>query len=79
MTTVIGWGFALIAGTIILVNGVVMLASPRVWFRVPCWLLAKGSLVEQKYSKGWRSVEVRLTGAIIVAVIGWVLYDSLIR
>ncbi len=67
--------FALLLAT----NAAFMLASPRAWFRLPGWLKAQGSLTEEKYSRGWGAIQIRLTGAAVLAVMAWVLYDSLLR
>jgi hypothetical protein len=76
---ILGWSIVVVVGAMMLVNASFMLASPKTWFRLPSWVRAQGSLTEQKYATGWGGVQVRLTGAIVLAVIGWVLYDSLIR
>jgi hypothetical protein len=66
-------------GAFLFGNGLLMLLSPKVWFRLPSWLGVHGSLTKKKYSRGPASVEVRLLGAIFVAVISWVVYDAFIR
>jgi len=35
--------------------------------------------MEEKYSSGWGAVHVRLTGAVILAAIAWVIYDMFLR
>jgi len=54
-------------------------ASPRSWFRLPGWLRAQGSLIEDKYTSGWGAIQIRLTGALVLAAIAWVLYDMLLK
>ena len=61
------------------VNAVVMLVSPRRWFSMPEWLRIQGSFGKNKYSHGSGAVEVRILGAIFVALILWVAYDMLAR
>ena len=61
------------------VNALFMLASPKAWFRLPHWIRAQGTLTEEKYGSGWGAITVRLGGAVMLTVIGWVLYDSLTR
>jgi hypothetical protein len=61
----------------IAVNAFYMLLSPKAWFRLPDWILAKGTLTEKRFASGWGAMEVRLAGAAMLAVIAWVLYDSL--
>ena len=58
------------------INGVFMLASPAAWSRLPGWLRAQGTLTEDGR---WRAVYVRVTGALILAGIGWVLYEFLLE
>jgi hypothetical protein len=79
LKVILGWGIVVVVGAVMFMNALFMLASPRAWFRLPGWIRAQGTLTEQKYASGWGSVTVRLTGAVMLAVIGWVLYDSLIR
>jgi hypothetical protein len=79
MRIILGWSMVVTVGAVMLVNALLMLASPRAWFRLPSWIRAQGTLTEQKYSTGWRGVTVRLAGGVMLAVIGWVLYDLLTR
>ena len=74
-----GWTTVAIIGATLLVNALFMLASPKAWFRLPYWARAQGSLTERKYSSGSGAVQVRLTGAVVLALIIWVLYNSLLR
>ena len=75
----LGLCIATVVGLIATINAAVMVASPRSWFRLPGWLRAQGSLMENKYSNGWGAVQVRLTGGIVLIAIAWVLYDMLLR
>jgi hypothetical protein len=61
------------------INAAFMLASPRTWFRLPGWLRTQGSLTKDKYASGWGAIQIRLTGAVILAAIAWVLYDMVLR
>jgi hypothetical protein len=79
MTRIVGWSIAILVGLLMTINSAFMLASPRAWFRLPGWLRAQGSLAEDKYASGWGAIQIRVTGAIILAVIAWVLYDMLLR
>ena len=54
-------------------NGVLMLASPRTWFRIPHWVRLSGSLSETKYSSGWGAIQIRVLGACFVAIMIWFL------
>jgi hypothetical protein len=79
MKIILGWSIVVVVGAVMFVNALFMLASPAAWFRLPRWVRAQGTLTEQKYASGWGSVTLRLAGAVMLAVIGWVLYDSLIK
>jgi hypothetical protein len=79
MKIILGWSIVFVVGAVMFVNALFMLASPRAWFHLPRWVRAHGTLTEEKYASGWGSITVRLGGAVMLAVIVWVLYDSLIR
>jgi len=79
MLRTFGLCIAIVVGVIMIVNAVFMLASPRTWFRLPGWLRTQGSLIEDKYASGWGAVQIRLTGAVVLAAIAWVLYDMLLK
>ena len=66
------WCWCIFIGLIMVINAVVMLVSPRAWLRLPGWLRAQG-----KFATGWGGLHVRLTGALILASIAWVLYEML--
>jgi len=70
---------AVVVALLMTINTAFMLASPRAWFHLPGWLKAQGSLAEDKYASGGRAILVRLTGAVILGAIAWVLYDLLVR
>jgi RHS repeat-associated protein len=79
MIRTFGFFVIVIVGVIMLINGAFMLVSPRAWFRLPRWLGKHGSMTEEKYSTGWGALDVRLGGAITLAVIAWILYESLLK
>jgi hypothetical protein len=72
-----GWCTVALVGLHLAINAVFMLASPRAWLRLPVWLRARVPVNEQKCVSGLGGSLVRLTGAILLAVLGWVLYSSL--
>jgi hypothetical protein len=79
MLRIVGLCIAVIVGVVMTINAAFMIVSPRSWFRLPAWLRTQGSLIEDKYARGWGAIQVRLTGALILAAIAWVLYDMLLR
>jgi uncharacterized membrane protein YphA (DoxX/SURF4 family) len=66
---------AVVVAFIVIVNALFMLASPRAWFRLPSWIRAQGVLTEHKYGSGWRGALVRVLGALILIIVGGIIYD----
>jgi hypothetical protein len=58
------------------VNGLIMLISPRIWFKMPFWIRASGSLSKEKYGSGWCAVQIRLLGAIFLGLVIWFVYGA---
>jgi hypothetical protein len=79
MKSVLDWIAICLFGAFFAVNGLLMVVSPKTWFRLPKWIGVHGSLAKDKYSSGPASIEVRILGAIFVGFVGWVIYDSLFR
>ena len=79
MLRTVGLCIAIIVEVVMTINAAFMLASPHAWFRLPGWLKAQGSLIENKHVSGWGAIQVRLTGALVLAAIAWVLYDMLLK
>jgi uncharacterized membrane protein len=79
MLRTVGLCIAIVVGIVMTINAAFMLASPNAWFRLPGWLKAQGSLIENKYVSGWGAIQIRLTGAVVLAAIAWVLYDMLLK
>ena len=76
---VLGLCIAVVVAAVITVNASFMLVSPKAWFRLPSWILAKGTLSEKRYAQGWGAIEIRLTGALMLGVIVWVLHHALTK
>ena len=79
MLRILGWVGLVLVAVSVGTNAAFMLISPSMWFRLPDWIRAQGSLTEKKYGTGWGAVQVRVTGAMGLAVILWVLYDVFLR
>ena len=75
MITILGWGMVAAVGVVAIFNASYMLLSPRAWFRLPSWLRANGSLTADRYSSGSGAIQVRMTGAILLAAVGWMIWD----
>lgn len=59
------------------VNGLVMVISPRRWFELPRWLGMWGSLPKE-ISTEPASLGIRIAGGMFIAVAGFVLYEFLL-
>jgi hypothetical protein len=68
---------AAVTGLQMVINALFMLAAPRAWLRLPSWLRAKGFWFEKSLANGGGTIETRLTGASILAVVVWILYEWL--
>jgi hypothetical protein len=79
MAKILGWTIAASVGLVVVFNALYMLISPKAWFRLPGWLRTSGTLTETKFSAGWGGMQIRVAGALFLAIIGWVLYDSIMR
>ena len=72
--SLVGGVCAGLAMVLTLINGTVMLLSPRRFFALPRWLRAQGTLTESRYSSGFGALQLRLLGAILVGGIVWLLF-----
>lgn len=79
MLRIVALCVAIVVGLVMTINATFMVASPRSWFRLPGWLRAQGSLIEDKYASGWGAIQIRITGGLILAAIAWVLYDMVLK
>jgi uncharacterized protein YjeT (DUF2065 family) len=76
---ILGWLTVAAVGVVLVVNGLFMVLSPRAWFRLPSWIPGRGSLTEKRYGSGSGAIHVRMMGALVLGVVAWVLYHSLLR
>jgi hypothetical protein len=77
-------GFAEVTGflAVLLLMAVIamyMLVSPRAWFRLPRWFRGSGGLSEKRYSSGSGAIQIRIVGAIGLAITGSMFYAAFIR
>lgn len=63
----------------VLINVACMFLSPRVWSRLPSWLRTKAQFAERSDSSGWGAWLGRITGAILLGAMLWILYDAFVR
>lgn len=79
MINILGW---VIFGVVILMatlNALYMLFSPQAWFRLSPWIRATGTLKAKNYSTAGYAIELRFVGAVLLAIIGWILFDLLVK
>jgi hypothetical protein len=76
---VILWCLYAFVGLLITANGIFMLASPRAWSRLPPWIRVGGLSTLEEDPTRMAAAQIRLTGAVILAAIAWVLYEMLLR
>ncbi len=71
------WGRVLItvALSILLLNGVIMVVSPRQWSKVPQWLRMEGIWDAPRISTRLGSRGMRLTGVAILAFLAWAFWN----
>jgi hypothetical protein len=56
-------------------NAGIMLTSPKLWFKFSSWSGTQGVMTERQYGNTWGHLQIRLLGAIFLAVSLWVIYD----
>ena len=71
LTHVAGWVVASWVLAMMLINGIVMLASPRMWFRLPSWIRANGRFKEEDCNNCAQSLAIRALGgiALVLAIV----------
>ena len=75
----IGWIIAGGIGVLAILNGTMMLISPKRWFELPDWLAGKGTLSAEKYSRGIGSIQIRILGAVVLGMVLWICYDAFVK
>jgi hypothetical protein len=75
----LGLSIAIVVAAVVVVNASFMLLSPKAWFRLPAWILLRGTLTEKKYGAGWGGIQVRILGAILLGTVVWMVYGSFTR
>jgi len=64
-------------GVLVAINAAYMLVSPKAWFELPRWLTARGSLTKEQCATGSGALSIRITGAVMLAAVLWIIYDML--
>jgi hypothetical protein len=73
LTRFLGWTFAILTLTMMAVNATLMLASPRLWFRLPTWIRANARFTSEKHSSGLGAVQVRVLGGVVLIVLAVIM------
>jgi hypothetical protein len=75
MAKTFGWLF--IAATLItlIISGVCMLFPPQAWLRLPHWFPSAGTFFRERYAGEKGLIGIRMTGAVLLTGIAWVVYD----
>ena len=79
MLPILVWCIVAAVGLYMAINAAFMLGAPRAWFRLPRWLRLQGPWIEEKYASGRASILLRFVGAVMLAILLWVLSALLIR
>ena len=66
---------AVLFGLLWVANAAIMLASPRVWFRMPYWSCFHGSITERRYGDRAGHFLIRFLGATCLGISMWIVYD----
>src|SRR5580658_971447 len=69
LTHFLGWTFAILTLVMMATNGVLMLFSPKLWFRLPGWIRANARFENGKDSFGFGAVQIRILGGVTLLVL----------
>jgi hypothetical protein len=73
LTHSLGWAFAVLTLTMMAINAIFMLFSPRLWFRLPGWIRANARFTTDKHSVGLGAVQVRILGGVVLLVLAIII------
>jgi hypothetical protein len=79
MTKSLGWFLFAAFSITLLINGVCMLFAPKTWLRLPDWFPSAGTFFRERYAGEKGLIGIRMTGAVLLAGIAWVVYDFLLH
>lgn len=79
MAKTLSWLLFAALSIMLTINGVYMLFAPRAWLRLPDWFTSAGRSFRERYSGEKGLIGVRVTGAVLLAGIAWVVYDYFLR
>jgi hypothetical protein len=66
------WAAFAVTATIMLINALYMLISPKAWWELPKWLGLQGVMTKERYGNRRGALQVRALGAMIIATCGWI-------
>jgi hypothetical protein len=79
MAKTLGWLLFAALSITLIINSVYMLFAPRAWLRLPNWFPSAGTLFRERYAGERGLIAIRMTGAVLLAGIAWVVYDYFLR
>ena len=71
------WAAFTVVVTVMIINALYMLVSPRAWFGLPRWLGLQGVLTLDRHGSRGGALQVRVLGGIIIATVGWIAVELL--
>jgi hypothetical protein len=75
MVKTFGWLFFAAASITLIINSICMLFAPHAWLRLPEWFSFAGTFFRNRYAREKGLITIRMTGAVFLAGIAWVVYD----
>jgi hypothetical protein len=79
MAKTLGWLLFAAVSITLIINSVYMLLAPRAWLRLPDWFPSAGKSFRERYAGERGLIGIRMTGAVSLACIAWIVYDYFLR
>jgi hypothetical protein len=75
MAKTLGWLLFAAVSITAIINSVYMLFAPRAWLRLPNWFPSAGTSFRERYANERGQIGIRMTGAVLLVGIAWVVHD----
>ena len=76
---IVEWSCVILTLGLVSFNGAYMLFAPRMWMTTKKWYFAQGGLrYRRRHLSGEADWELRLTGALILGLIGYCIINSVL-
>jgi hypothetical protein len=79
MAKTLGWLLFVALSITLIISSTYMLFVPRAWLRLPDWFPSAGASFRKRYAGEKRLIGIRLSGAVLLAGVAWVVYDYFFR